>query len=539
MTIGSAATEGIGLVLLVPIVAVLSNTSALPSSLGNFASLLGGKDSLGPLLLAFVVLIGLRALLNFYRAMAALTVQRNLIDGLRIRAWHALLHCDWRVLSGMRQSDNASLLITTLDRVGVGIDRSVSGGVAVITLLGVGAAAVAISPVMTVCALIGGGAVLYSFRRLRLRARMLGGELNDVYERIYAELGEGLAALRIIKSFGAERATEQRLRRELASLHSAERTYTRENGLGQVALQVGSAGLLALVVWLALQFWKADLVVLLPMIALFARGFPLLMAIQGCLQDIAYARPSIDSALSLIERAEAAREPDLPADATVPSAHHSIGLRDVSLTYAGRQVPALDAVNINLPVQQITALLGPSGAGKSTLADVIGGLLRPDSGVLLIDGEPVDFSLRRAWRTRVTYVQQVPILFTGTVRDNLLWAQPHADDTELYAALREASAHFIERMPDGLDTLVGENGHQFSGGERQRLILARAMMRVPQLLILDEAANALDPENDRAIAQAVLRLRGRCAILVIAHGGALESIADQTVRLELGRIDRG
>lgn len=536
LSLGSAATEGIGLILLVPILAVLSNNAALPGVLGRFATMLGGQHSLGLLLLAFVALVFLRALLNFYRALLALTVQRKLIDGLRLRAWHALLHCDWRVLSGMRQSDNASLLITTIDRVGVGVDRALSGGVVIITLIGIGGAALAISPGMTIGALIGGGLVLFAFRRLRQRARALGGELDGVYERLYAELGEGLGALRVIKSFGAEAATEQRLRNELASLHTAERTYVRDNGLGQLALQAGSAALLALVVWVALQFWQADLVVLLPMIALFARGFPLLMALQGCMQDLAYARPAVETAVSLIERAEAEREPDLPLDAEVPTPVRSIGLRGVSITYAGRTAPALDNVTLDLPVRRITALLGPSGAGKSTLADVIGGLLMPDSGELLIDGQPLDFGLRRAWRTRVTYVQQVPILFTGTVRDNLLWAQPHADDAALYAALADASADFVERLPERLDTLVGENGHQFSGGERQRLILARAMMRVPQLLILDEAANALDPANDRAIAEAVMRLRDRCTVLVIAHGGALENIADHTVRIVQGRI---
>lgn len=506
---------------------------------GRFAAMLGGRDSLGVLLLAFVVLVLLRGLLNYYRAHLALTVQRKLIDGLRLRAWNALLHCDWRVLSGMRQSDNASLLITTIDRVGVGIDRAISGGVVVITLGGIGLAALAISPAMTLGALIGGTGVLFAFRRLRMRARALGGELDGVYERLYAILGEGLGALRVIKSFGAEAATEERLRDELQSLHAAERTFVRDNGLGQLALQAGSAALLALAVWVALQFWKIELVVMLPMVALFARSFPLLMALQSCLQDLAYARPAVDSAIALIERAEAAREPDLPDDAALPAVTRSIALRGVSITYAGRPLPALDDVAVSLPAHRITALLGPSGAGKSTLADVIGGLLMPDAGELLLDGQPLDFSLRRAWRKRVTYVQQVPVLFSGTVRDNLLWAQPHADDATLYAALADASATFVERLPDGLDTLVGENGHAFSGGERQRLILARAMMRTPQLLILDEAANALDRENDEAIARAVLRLRERCTVLVIAHGGALEAIADQTVRIVDGRIVDG
>jgi ABC-type multidrug transport system fused ATPase/permease subunit len=130
----------------------------------------------------------------------------------------------------------------------------------------------------------------------------------------------------------------------------------------------------------------------------------------------------------------------------------------------------------------------------------------------------------------------MPILFTGTVRDNLLWAQPHTDDRALETALTEASADFVLHLPDRLDTMVGENGHQFSGGERQRLILARAMLRTPDLLILDEAASALDRENDEAVARAVQRLRQRCTVLVIAHGGALQAMADREVRITDGII---
>lgn len=536
LSLASAATESIGLVLLVPILGIISGAATLPPALAGFAAL--GKDAHGLdlLLLIFIALVTLRALLNYWRALVALTVQRNLVDGLRLRAWRALLHCDWRVLSGMRQSESASLLITTINRVGYGIDRVIAGTVTVITLLGVGAASVAISPTLTASAGVGGIIVLFAYRRLRKQAHILGGALDEVYERIHAELSEGLGALRIIKSFSAEQATEDRLRDELVTLYATERSYVRGSGKGQFVMQVASAALLAIAIWISVRYWQLDMVTLLPMVALFARGLPLLMALQGCLQDWAHTRPAIGTAIDLIERTEAAREPDTNATVNIPKATSSIGLRNVTMCYPGRARPALDAVSLDLPVRTITALTGPSGAGKSTLADVIGGLLTPDSGELLIDGAALDFDMRRAWRSHVTYVQQMPILFTGTVRDNLLWAQPHTDDRALETALTEASADFVLHLPSGLDTMVGENGHQFSGGERQRLILARAMLRTPDLLILDEAASALDRENDEAIARAVLRLRQRCTVLVIAHGGALQAMADREVRITDGII---
>ncbi|MFN3423592.1 MAG: ATP-binding cassette domain-containing protein [Novosphingobium meiothermophilum] len=542
LSLASAATESIGLVLLVPILAVMTGAAALPGILSGMAGYLGGPDALrgsralAIMLVVFVLLIALRGLLNLARTLVALAVQRRLIDGLRLRAWRALLHCDWRVLSGMRQTESANLLITTIDRVGYGVERVLSGAIALVTLAGVGLASLAISPQITAGALVCGALVILAYRGMRRRARRLGEALDHVYSRIHAELSEGLAALRVIKSFGAERQTEARLQRELAALHDTERRYNRDNQLGQLALQVGNAVLLAIVVWLALEVWHVDVLAMLPMIVLFARALPLLLALQGCMQDIAYARPAVEAASAMIARAEAAREPDADAAVVLPPVRRAIALSDVTVRFEGRDRPALDRVSIVLPVHRITALSGPSGAGKSTLADVIGGLLTPDAGELVIDGQALPFGQRRAWRSRVTYVQQVPVLFSGTIRENLLWARPDADDAALHEALAEASADFVARLPQGLDTMVGEHGHQLSGGERQRLILARAMLHVPELLILDEAANALDRENDAAIARTIRRLRDRCTILVIAHGGALEAVADHHVRLADGRI---
>jgi ATP-binding cassette, subfamily C, bacterial len=538
LSLASATTEGVGLILLVPILALMTGNATAPGMLGEIAGWLGGREALGRMLALFVGLIALRGGLNLARTLVGLRVQRDLIDGLRLRAWRALLHCDWRVLSGMRQAGNANLLLTTIDRVGHGIERLLTAGVTVITLAGVGAASLAISPSLTAGALVGGALVILAYRGMRRRAHRLGVALDGVYDRIHAELTEGLSALRIIKSFGAEARTEERLRRELISLHQAERRFLRDNELGQLAMQVGNAAFLALIVWIALEYWQLDVMGMLPMIALFARGLPLLLTLQGCFQDIAYTRPAVEAATAMIASAEAAREPEANTGdkITLLPVSRSIALRDVTVQFEGRVRPALDRVSIELPVNTITALTGPSGAGKSTLADVIGGLLTPDAGRLLLDDRPLALALRREWRSRVTYVQQVPILFSGTVRDNLLWADPNADEHALRAALAEASAGFVLQLPDGLDTKVGEHGHQFSGGERQRLILARAMLRAPELLILDEAANALDRENDAAIAGAILSLRERCTVLVIAHGGALEEVADRAVRISGGIV---
>ena len=193
-------------------------------------------------------------------------------------------------------------------------------------------------------------------------------------------------------------------------------------------------------------------------------------------------------------------------------------------------------MTLSFPAGSITSIGGPSGAGKSTLADLLCGLIAPDAGGVSVDGVPLEGGLRRAWRERVTYVQQEPVLFTGTIRENLLWAPPSADEARLLEVLRLASAEFVAALPEGLDTLIGDQGKQLSGGERQRIVLARALLRNPALLILDEASSALDAENEAAIAEAVGKLRERMTVIIIGHRGALSGIADRFVRPEGGKV---
>jgi ATP-binding cassette subfamily C protein len=184
----------------------------------------------------------------------------------------------------------------------------------------------------------------------------------------------------------------------------------------------------------------------------------------------------------------------------------------------------------------VVAFTGPSGAGKSSLADVLAGLVEPSSGSLLIDGRPVHGAERRAWRGAVAYVEQDAFLFHDTIRNNLLFVRPDASEAELKAALSTACANFVFAFADGIDTVVGDRGVRLSGGERQSIALARALLMQPALIILDEATSALDQDSEAAILAAVARLRDRMTIVLIGHRPGMLEIADSVVLLETGRI---
>lgn len=535
LMLAAALVEALALLLLVPLLQALGAGGASAGRIAQAFACLGVPLGLGPLLALFVILAVMRAAFAQARTLAQLRLEAAVVDGLRRRAWHGLLHCEWRLLLGLRQSDTVSLLVTDLDRIGVGINQALAGLAALATLFGLGLAALAISVPATLIAVAGGAVVLAGYRGMRRRAMTLGEQLGSAYAAVQGSFQQGLAGLRVIKSLEGEARVEAESLSGLQALRNSQIAFMRDRGLGQVALQGGGAAALALLVWLALVRWQAGPETILPLVALFVRALPLLGAVQEAWQNWSHARPAIAATQSLIRRAEAAREPDSDG-VTAPALDRELKLENVSLRFSGELGSALAGVNLALPARTTTAICGASGAGKSTLADIVGGLLAPSGGRVLVDGVPLEGPLRRAWRTRVAYVQQEPVLFTGSIRDNLLRADPGADEGRLEQALRDAAAGFVFDLCDGLDTQVGDGGRHLSGGERQRLVLARALLRRPSLLVLDEATSALDARNEGLVADALRLLHGQLTILVICHRGVLADLADRVVVLDHGRV---
>jgi ATP-binding cassette subfamily C protein len=226
-------------------------------------------------------------------------------------------------------------------------------------------------------------------------------------------------------------------------------------------------------------------------------------------------------------------------------------LEDVWFSYetpGSHRGPGFVLRDIDLPIEAgvLTAVVGPSGAGKSTIADLVNGLLLPMRGRLLLDDRELAASELRQWRRQVGYVGQETVLFHQSVRDNLLWAKPEATGDDLREALLQASAGFVYELPGGVQTVVGDRGILLSSGQRQRISLARALLRKPTLLILDEATNALDVENEARILDAIREVmrssrqadRGALTVLMIAHRPSAVRRADRIFELEDGRVTR-
>ena len=214
-----------------------------------------------------------------------------------------------------------------------------------------------------------------------------------------------------------------------------------------------------------------------------------------------------------------------------------LSLQNVTFTYAGSNQPALEGCSFELLPGQVVALVGPSGAGKTTVAQLLLRFSEPTGGTIKVNGIPLQQIKAEAWRSQVAFLSQHPYLFYGTVADNILLGRPEATLTEVAEAAKLAGAHqFISELPQGYQTPVGEGGTRLSGGQAQRLAIARAFLKDAPLLILDEATTGLDPASEQVLQGALSRLmQGRTA-LVIAHRMSTVYQADHILVMEKGRI---
>jgi len=246
------------------------------------------------------------------------------------------------------------------------------------------------------------------------------------------------------------------------------------------------------------------------------------------------AAERIFAALERPTAVTAAKDPVRPVVAD--PARRPLVLDQVSYAYPGRPEPVLEQLELELKPGEITALLGPSGSGKSTIARLLMRLADPDEGAVRCGGCDLREMDLRGWRQQIAWVPQRPQLFTGTVEQNLLLGSAEADRHRLGRALRDAgAAEFVERLPQGLDTLVGEGGRRLSVGQRQRLALARALLRDARLLILDEPTAHLDDSNTGRIAASLAAIGAGRTTLLIVHHPALAEQAHHVHRLAAPR----
>ncbi|BBK31653.1 subfamily B ATP-binding cassette protein MsbA [Stella humosa] len=370
-------------------------------------------------------------------------------------------------------------------------------------------------------------------KRLRRVSKVTQEHLGE----ITSLLGESLAGVRMVKTYGLEAYERRRADGAFERLYElymrATRSRARLDPILEVLGGIAVGGVIAFAGWRMVTGGGT--------VGTFT-GFvtALLMAAQP-VRAVGTLNSVVQEGMAALERIYAMldRAPtvvDRPGAPDLAIAGGRIELKGVRFAY-GAGGPALDGVDLVVPAGQTVALVGRSGAGKSTVFNLIPRLFDVGDGAVLVDGQDVRAVALASLRRSITLVSQDAILFDDTIRANIAFGRPDADDAAIAAAARAAAAHdFIARLPDGYATVVGERGTRLSGGERQRIALARAILRDAPILLLDEATSALDAESETLVQAALERLAAGRTTLVIAHRLATVRQADRICVLDAGRI---
>jgi len=461
---------------------------------------------------------------------------RVLID-LRLAAFRHLQALGPAFFARKRLGDILSRMggdIAELQRVATGTLMQIVGSL--ITLIGVVSALTYLQPWLLLIGALFVPAALILLRVMRPIVRRFSLRIRERSADVSHHLLESMTALRTVRAHGLEE-------REAERFGSHNEALIR-SVLGFKLWDAASAGGFRLLVMGNL------LAVMIAGIALMDAGkmtFGDLVAfsmfqqrLYGPLQGLAGTYLNLQKAAASIARVFEIL--DAPAPAPVGGGRPlsgplrgAVSVRDVSFSYGDR--PVLDGLTLDVPAGQTVAVVGPSGVGKSTLIDLLFGFQRASSGRVTLDGVPVDELDPSAWRDSVALVTQEPALFGGSLRDNLRWLRPELQDDSLWPALEQVGlAGWVRGLPKGLDTELGDRAVRLSQGQRQRIGLARSLLREPALLVLDEVTAALDWESDQLVVQALADRRAAGGTtLVVSHRLSLAQDADRIVVLERGR----
>jgi ATP-binding cassette subfamily B protein len=377
-------------------------------------------------------------------------------------------------------------------------------------------------------------------RIIRKRLRTHNEEFRREVELLSSRVTEMTNLIHITRAHGLERAAMGRVDGVLHRVRAAGQRLDILNGrVGSLAWILLNALGVGCLIGAALTVYYGWFAVTPGDIVMLSTYFTTLTASMTGLMGLT---PVISKGLESVRSiGEVLQAPDLENNAgkrEVTALAGRVDFREVAFTYDGAAEPSISGFDLSVPPGETIAFVGPSGAGKSTVLNLLIGFIRPTEGRILLDGEDAAGLDLRTYRRFLSVVPQESTLFEGTIRENVTYGLDDlADDAALLDALRAANAlEFVERLPSGLDTVVGERGALLSGGQKQRLAIARALIRDPRVLVLDEATSALDGRSEALVQEAMGRLMEGRTVFVVAHRLSTIQNADRIVAMENGRI---
>ncbi len=536
-----AMLESVSISLIVPLLGVIFGTGAAPGWLGRAGSalfeLFGTATPFSRLLLLlgiFGTLMILRAAVISVRDIASVELQIGFIETQRLRIAERLAAARWDYISQLRHSRIAHLMSGDIQRLGLGVQLLLQVGAAIVMLVAQCIVAFFLSPALAavIVALLAVGTIAFS--PMMRRARNLGSYMTEANLSLLDSTTQFLGGLKLAISQNLEKSFVAEARQTLNQIARRQINYSKQHVYAKAALTSLSALVSAGLVLAGFGWLHVAPSVLIALLLIVTRMIGPVGEIQRGAQQFANVLATYEKVRDLgNELMVVKREKCIETAAPIP--HGPIIFENVSFRHSDRGEGCKGVRNLNLTIApgEFLGITGASGAGKTSFADLLVGLYPPQTGRIVVGATTLKGSTLTAWRNALSYVSQDPFLFHDTIRHNLSWANVQACEDDMWQALSVTGAdELIRSMESGLDTVVGERGMLVSGGERQRIALARALLRRPKLMVLDEATGAIDSDGERSLLQRLRALPYPLIIVLIAHRTENLAICDRILRFD-------
>ncbi len=532
--------EGIGINAVIPLLTFILNSSEQANDTISNAIRIAFNyahiDFAPKFLLIFIVVLFLArsaALLIIAYIQVHITADYEATS--RTRLLRAAVRASWPYLLKEKSGQLETILMVDVPASVSLLQKIVYSTTLVTSLVMYLVVAFNVSPLITGITLALGLLLFGLLKPLVWRARVLATKRAEGYAEISHHVTQHMAGLKTVKALSAE-----------GPIFSAGKAlFDRVKGLSLRVMLLYQFTVLSIpplgVLYIALVFGVAFRTHFLPLAALptilylIYRIVTYIQQLQATLQDMNVVTPHLQRAIAYEEGARRNEEVTAGGGREF-SFERELRFEHVSFSYMPGEEVLRDA-SFTVSKGAVVGIIGPSGSGKTTCVDLMLRLLDPTEGVLAVDGVDARAIALPSWRHAIGYVSQDFFLMRGTIRDNVRFYDESVSDGDVWRALEMANiAEYVRESPQGLDTPVGDRGVTLSAGERQRVVIARALARKPELLLLDEATSALDNESEAHLQQVIRSLKGKITIVIVAHRLSTIMDADTLVALESGRV---
>lgn len=530
-------SQGITIILLIPLLGLLDKSATVASSNKwiDFTNMLFGKlgieVNLSIILIFFATSLLLIAGLNYLKSTIQAAYQQEFSHYIRKKLFKKLITCNWSFLNGKSKHNHIQILTTEVTKMTTYYYFYLGLSTKAIFILSYIFMAAIVSLKFTVFVVITGLFIFVLLQKYLKKTISLGAGNIQAFREMLKQIDEFWLTVKMAKVHNSEEFYFNKFNEANAQMYKYQYKQLKNRAIPQFLFSIAGIASLVAVVLFAFNVIHLPMVSLVILILLFARIFP---QFAGLNNDLNMLLSNIESVKMVLNMDKEIPEKDFwdKKSGTI-ALKNEIKINHLNFAYTSDK-PIFTDFSTTIRAHEITGIIGKSGCGKTTLIDILSGLQNTQPGVVTIDGINLTEDQLPYWKNSLGYLPQDSFFVDGTIRENLIWdSEQKITDDEIDKVLKQVEAfQLVKSQKTGLDTAIVNYAYHFSGGERQRLALARVLLRNPKLLLLDEATSALDSETEMQIINYLLKLKKKITIIFVTHRQNLFPYFDRIIDLE-------